>query len=43
MMPLIIPAKNFDLLVFISQSCLKLNLIKDKIPVLGLDIVERQV
>ena len=37
------PAKNFDLLIFTSQFCPKSNLIKDKIPVLGLDIVERQV
>ncbi len=27
----------------LSQFCPKSNLIKDKIPVLGLDIVERQV
>ena len=37
------PANNFDLLSYTSQICPKLNLFKDKIPVLGLDIVERQV
>ena len=30
-------------LCYTSQFCPKLNLIKDKIPVIGLDIVERQV
>ena len=43
MMPLIHPAKNFDLLVLHILFCPNSNLIKDKIPVLGLDIVERQV
>ena len=41
MMPLIHPAKNFDLLVL--HIPVLSNLIKDKIPVIGLDIVERQV
>ena len=34
---------TFDLLVFTSQFCPKSNLIKDKILVLGLDIVEHKV
>ncbi len=40
-MPLIHPAKNFDLLVPVFSP--KSNLIKDKVPFLGLDIVECQV
>ena len=46
MMAWIHPAKNFDLLdlhIYTSQFCPKSNLIKNKIPVLGFDIVERQV
>ena len=45
MMPWIHPAKIFDLLVLHIPvlSYLSCILIKDKIPVLGLDIVERQV
>ena len=43
MMPLIHQAKNFDLLVLTSKLFPKSNLIKDKIPVIDIDIVERQV
>ena len=41
LMPSIHPAKIFDLLVLVFYP--NSNLIKDKIPVLALDIVERQV
>ena len=35
--------QQFIQLYYTSQFCPNLNLIKDKIPVIGLDIVERQV